>query len=87
MASYQEIVWEKATKPLKFPFFNLFFVFKDPLEKFAAKNQNSTYIILGNIVHIQAQYRRDRMKTEGAYTVWKSWRADGQTDDRRLGIG
>ena len=38
---------------------------------------------LGNVVmHIQAKYRKDQMKTEGAYSIWKkSWRTD-----RRFGI-
>ena len=27
---------------------------------------------IGNIlVHIQTKYRKDRMKTEGAYSIWK----------------
>ena len=30
-------------------------------------------IFLGNIVvHIHAKYRNDRMKTEGAYSIWKT---------------
>ena len=49
---------------------------------------------LGNIVvHIQTKYRKDQMKTEGAYSIWKKvdgqmdGQTDGQMDDGRLGIG
>ena len=45
------------------------------------------------VVHIQAKYWKDKMKTEGAYSIWKKadgWRTDGQTDrrtnDGRIGI-
>ena len=54
-----KIVWENGQKPLKFPFFFTFFVIKDPLKKF-----------LGHIVvQIEAKYRKDRMKTEGVYSI------------------
>ena len=34
-------------------------------------------------MYIQAKCRKDRMKTEGAYSIWKKgWQADGQTDGR-----
>ena len=34
-------------------------------------------------MHIQANYRNDRIKTEGTYLFWKSWRMDEwrTTDD------
>ena len=40
---------------------------------------------LGNIfVDIQAEYRKDRMATEGAYSIWKML-TDGWTDRRTDG--
>ena len=39
--------------------------------------------VLRNIVvHIHDKYRKGRMKTEGAYSIWKK-----VDDDGRLGIG
>ena len=42
---------------------------------------------MGNIVvNIQAKYRKDRIKTEGVYVIWKKF--DGRTMGRlRAGIG
>ena len=55
---------------------------KDPL-KLEAKNFFFN-IFWGNIVvHMHAKYRNDRMKTEGAYWIWK--KVDGgQTAHHRI---
>ena len=56
-----------------------FFVIKDP---FKISSKNSKFYLhnyLANIVmHVQAKYRKDRMKTKGAYFNL----TDGQTDVR-----
>ena len=52
--------------------FYIFFVIKDPFKKNQKqKNLNSTSTAFwGNIVvNIHAKYRKDRMKTEGAYSI------------------
>ena len=67
---------------------------KDSLKQtLEAENQNVLPQPLGNtVVHIQATYRKDRMKAEGAYFEKKNYertdrQTDGQTDDGRLGMG
>ena len=54
---------------------------KDPLKKIGSKKSK---LYFGNIVvQIQAKYRKDQMKTEGAYSIWKKGlTTDGQTDKR-----
>ena len=45
---------------------------------------------VGNIVvHMHTKYRKDRMKTEGAYPLWKRFdrRQTTTYDDGQLGIG
>ena len=84
-------VLRKWRKNSKIPnFFYLFFVIKDPLKKIRSKKSKfNFYIFFGNIVVLQAKYQKDRMKTEGAYSIWKKvdgWterRTDGRTDGRR----
>ena len=63
---------------MKFTFFiYFFFLIKDPLKK-----KIYYHNFLGDIVVlIQAKYRKDRMKPEGAYSIWKiGCQTDGQTD-------
>ena len=70
-------------KNLKMPFLP-FSKMKDPLKKIEAKNIYF-HTFLGNIVvHIQAKYRKDRMKVEEAYWILKKgWRTDRRTTDTR----
>ena len=43
--------------------------------------ENIAHNVLGNIVvYIHAKYRNDRMKTEGAFSIWK--KVDRQADKR-----
>ena len=58
--------------------FYLFFVIKDSLEQIKSKKSKFYFQnFLGKIVgHNQAKHRKDRMKTEGAYFIWKDWRTD-----------
>ena len=52
------------------------------------KQKSKLYLqkILGNIIlHIQAKYLKDRMKTQVAYSIWKK-NTTGRPD-RRHGIG
>ena len=39
-------------------------------------------MLVNIILHIQAKYRKVRMKTEVAYSIWKKIRPDWQTDNR-----
>ena len=44
--------------------------------------ENKAHNVLGNIVvYIHANYRKDRMKTEGAFSIWKK-KVDRQTAKR-----
>ena len=54
--------------------FFYFFVIKDPLKLEANKNSISSSFLGNSVVHIHAKYRNDRMKTVGAYSIWKKWR-------------
>ena len=73
------------TKNMKKYHFLHFFAIKDPLKKLkATKSKFYLHNSLGNIiVHIHAIYRKDRMKTEGAYSIWKKVdrRSDRRTKD------
>ena len=47
--------------------FTYFFVIKDPLKKL---EKNILARVLGNVVvNIQTKFRKDRRKTEGAYSI------------------
>ena len=35
------------------------------------------------VVHIHAKYRKDRMETEGAFSIWKTVDDDGRTGGGR----
>ena len=44
--------------------------------------ENKAHNVLGNIVvYIHAKYRKDRIKTVGAFSIWKK-KVDRQTDKR-----
>ena len=57
--------WPKTSEIPIFIYF--FFLIKDPLKK----KKFYYHKFLGDIVHIQAKYRKDLMKPGGAYSIWK----------------
>ena len=79
----------KWPKTYKIPILLLLFVIKAPLKKLEAKKSKFYFHNFWAIfVHIQAKYRKDWLKTEAAYLIWK--KVDGRTDRRmdegQLGI-
>ena len=59
------------------------FVSKDPLKIIGSKKSKFDLNNFGGniVVHIQAKYRKDWMKTQGAYSTWKKgWQTEGRTD-------
>ena len=81
-------IWPKTSKITIFTFF---FVTKDLLKNLEAKKAKFYFhnLLGNNIVHIQAKYRKDRIKTDGSLFDLKK-KVDGRTDrqtKRRLGIG
>ena len=76
--------WRKWPKTSKIHNIYLF-LWLNIHSKLKAKNQNSNSTIFLAIffAHIHVKYRKDRMKTEGAYSIWKkidSGQTDRQTD-------
>ena len=68
-----------AKKRLNYQFLPIF-VIKDQLKTKNGSNKSKfhSHNVWGNIVlHIQAKYRKDRMKTGGAYSILKKgWKTD-----------
>ena len=61
--------------------FEHIFVINDPLNLRSKKSKFYSHNFLGNIfVHIHAKHRKDRMKIEEVYSIWK--KVDRQTDRR-----
>ena len=79
MVSYKKVL-RKCPKTYKIPIFTYFFVIKDPLKKLEAKKSKFYFhnFLRNIVVHIQAKYRNDRVKTGAAYSIWK--KVDGRTD-------
>ena len=79
----------KRPRTTKNPYFLLLKIHK---KKKSQKSKFSLHKFLGNIVvQIQAKYQKDRIKSEGAYSIWKKLTTTTTppppTDDGRLGIG
>ena len=84
--SHFKNVWEYDQKPLKFPFYILF-CNKRFIEKLRSKKAKFYFHnLLGHIiVHIQAKYRKDKIKTDGSLFDLKKRLTDGQPARRRDG--
>ena len=64
--------FEKMSNTSKIPNFCLFYVIKNPTEIEAESQNSNSKSFFGDIdIHIEAKYRKDQMKTEGAYSIWK----------------
>ena len=83
MVPYWQL-FEKMAKNLQNSNFNLFCNWRY-IEDRGKKSKFYFHNFVGNIaLHIYAKYRNDRVKTEGAYSIWKGWRrtSDGSAWDK-----
>ena len=70
--SFMAPYWEYGPKPPKFQIFTHFCNQKRIKKIRSTKIEILIALVLVSlVVHIQTKYQKDRMKTEGAYSIWK----------------